>query len=59
MEGVILYIALVVVFVELKKRYLVAFVLFSYGVPFLYLAALALPLGLALPTQPNYGYGAA
>jgi latrophilin 2 len=59
MEGVILYLALVVIFVEPKKRYYVAFMVVSYGIPLLYLAAVTLPLGFALPTQPNYGYGTA
>ena len=56
MEGVVLYVALVRVFVERKKLYLFGFTIISYGVPLLYLGLLALPLGFALPTQPNYGY---
>ena len=59
MEGVILYIALVRVFVERKKLYLFAFTVTSYGLPLLYLGLLTLPLGFALPTQPNYGYDTA
>ena len=56
MEGVVLYVALVCVFVKHKKRYLFAFTIASYGIPLLYLGLLTLPLGFALPTQPNYGY---
>ena len=59
MEGVILYLTLVKVFVKHKKRYMLAFALTSYGVPLLYLGALTLPLGFALDTQPNYGYASA
>ena len=56
MEGVILYVVLVRVFVKNKKCYLIAFTIASYGIPLLYLGVLAIPLGFALPTQPNYGY---
>ena len=58
MEGVFLYIILVRVFVSKSKTklYMLAFTLISYGVPLLYLGLLALPLGFALPAQPNYGY---
>ena len=59
MEGVVLYVALVRVFVRNKKRYLFAFTITSYGIPLLYLGLLTLPLGFALPTQPNYGYNTA
>ena len=59
MEGVILYIALVTVFVKRKKRHLFALILTSYGVPLLYLGALTLPLGFALDKRPNYGYASA
>ena len=59
MEGVFLYVILVRVFDENKKRYALPFTLASYGVPLLYLGFLALPLGFALPTQPNYGYNRA
>lgn len=59
MEGVILYLTLVRVFVKHKKRYMFAFFLTSYGVPLLYLGALTLPLGFALNDDPNYGYASA
>ena len=60
MEGVVLYVILVRVFVKhTEKRYMLAFALTSYGVPLLYLGALTLPLGFALDTQPNYGYASA
>ena len=58
MEGVVLYIILVKVFVSNTKRYMLAFIIISYGLPLVYIG-LTLPLGLALPTQPNYGYDAA
>ena len=56
MEGVVLYVALVHVFVTNEKLYMLAFTIASYGIPSLYLGLLTLPLGFALPTQPNYGY---
>ena len=59
MEGVVLYVVLVRVFVTRKKPYLLGFTLASYGVPLLYLGLLTLPLGFGLPTQPNYGSTAA
>ena len=59
MEGVVLYVALVKVFVKRKKLYMLGFAVTSYGVPLLYLGALTLPLGFALPTQPNFGSAAA
>ena len=55
MEGVVLYVALVHVFVKHKKLYLMTFTIASYGIPLLYLGLLTLPLGFALP-QSNYGY---
>ena len=55
MEGVVLYILLVKVFVTNIKRYMVAFTISSYGLPLVYMG-LTLPLGFVLPTQPNYGY---
>ena len=60
MEGVVLYVVLVRVFVKHTRRYMLAFAVSSYGIPLLYLGALTLPLGFALPTSPhNYGYDAA
>ena len=57
MEGVILYVVLVRVFVKDKKRYLIAFTIASYGIPLLYLGVLAIPLGFViLKNQDNYGY---
>ena len=56
MEGVVLYIILIKVFITNTKRYVFAFTIASYGIPLLYLGLLTLPLGFALPTQPNYGY---
>ena len=59
MEGVVLYIILIKVFVTNTKKYVFAFTIASYGIPLLYLGLLTLPLGFALPTQPNYGYNTA
>ena len=56
MEGVVLYIILIKVFIPNTKRYVFAFTIASYGIPLLYLGLLTLPLGFSLPTQPNYGY---
>ena len=56
MEGVVLYVILVGVFVKHTKWYMFAFTLISYGLPLLYLALLTLPLGFALK-KDNYNYG--
>ena len=58
MEGVVLYIVIIRVFVSNTKQYMLAFIITSYGLPLVYLG-LTLPLGFLLPTQPNYGYEAA
>ena len=55
MEGVVLYVALVRVFVKNKKRYIIAFTVASYGLPLLYMGALSLPLGFGIHAH-NYGY---
>ncbi len=54
MEGVVLYVALVRVFVKHKKRYIWGFTLTSYGLPFLYMGTLTLPIGFAYPGHPYY-----
>jgi len=59
MEGVVLYVALVRVFVTHKRRYIVAFTVTSYGVPLVYMGVLTLPLGFLTHRQPNYGYNTA
>ena len=56
MEGVILYVALVCVFIKHKRRYIFAFTVTSYGLPVVYMGVLTLPLGFGLPNQQNYGY---
>ena len=56
MEGVVLYVVLVRVFVKKTKMYMLAFTLASYGIPLLYLGVLTLPLGFALDERPHYGY---
>jgi len=44
MEGVVLYVVLVRVFVVHTKRYVIAFTIASYGLPFLYVATIGLPV---------------
>ena len=56
MEGVIIYVVLVRVFVVHTKRYMLTFTLTSYGLPLLYMGLLTLPLGFATPNSPYYGY---
>ena len=58
MEGVVLYVVLVRVFVKRTKYYILAFTLASYGIPLLYMGLLTLPLGFALPDQ-HYGSNSA
>ena len=53
MEGGVLYLALVKVFVTYHKRYMLFFTVASYGFPLLYVATLTLPLGF---TRDGYGY---
>ena len=59
MEGVVLCVILVRVFVSNTKIYLFAFTLISYGLPLLYMGLLTLPLGFSLQGDNNYGYEAA
>ena len=54
MEGVVLYIILIRVFVGNTKKYIIGFTLASYGIPLLYMGLLTLPLGFALKDQ-HYG----
>ena len=56
MEGVVLYLVLVKVFVTETRRYMLAFTLASYGIPLLYLGGLTIPLGFALDTGLSF-YG--
>ena len=59
MEGVVLYIILVRVFISNTKRHMIAFTITSYGLPLLYMG-LTLPLGFALSSKHQYyGYEAA
>ena len=55
MEGVVLYVALVRVFVNRTRSYMFGFAVTSYGLPLLYLGV-TLPLGFALQGESNYGY---
>ncbi|XP_064406870.1 adhesion G protein-coupled receptor L3-like isoform X2 [Halichondria panicea] len=57
MEGVVLYLVLVKVFVKQHERkYIIGFTIISYGAPVLYMA-LCIPLGFALSGLENsYGY---
>ena len=56
MEGVVLYVVLVRVFVKNKKLYMLAFTIASYGIPLVYLGLLTLPLGFVLDESDYYGY---
>ena len=56
MEGVVLYVVLVRVFVEHERWYMFAFTVSSYGLPLLYMGLLTLPLGFVLSDKPYYGY---
>ena len=56
MEGVVLYIILIKIFISNTKRIVLIFTIASYGIPLLYLGLLTLPLGFVLPIQPDYGY---
>ena len=55
MEGVVLYLALVKVFVSQKKKYIFGFTVTSYGLPLLYMG-LTLPLGFIFK---SYGHNKA
>ena len=57
MEGVVLYVVLVGVFVKNKKLYMLVFTIASYGIPLLYLGLLTLPLGFVLSDKSDYYYG--
>ena len=59
MEGVVLYLVLVQVFVKKTKLYMLAFTLASYGLPLLYLGLLTIPLGFVHRDQDYYGYNVA
>jgi len=56
MEGVFLYITLIVVFEFHTKRYLALFTVLSYGLPALYMGLLTLPLGFRYFEHAQYGY---
>jgi len=55
MEGVVLYVVLVRVFIKKEKIYMLAFTLVSYGLPALYLI-LTVPMGLVLKGADNNTY---
>ncbi|XP_064399841.1 uncharacterized protein LOC135346210 isoform X4 [Halichondria panicea] len=57
MEGVVLYLVLVKVFVkEHERKYIVSFTIVSYGAPLLYMV-LCIPLGFAVPQlEDSYSY---
>ena len=54
MEGVVLYVVLVRVFVKQQRWYMFGFAAASYGLPAIYMV-LVIPLGLALSNGPHYG----
>jgi hypothetical protein len=56
MEGVVLYVALVTVFINHPKRYIIGFTILSYGAPALYMCGI-IPLGyLVNVTDDRYNY---
>ena len=58
MEGVLLYVMLVRVFVKNQFRYMISFTVVSYGLPALYVFCVAVPLGLTIRDnqgRPQYG----
>lgn len=55
MEGVVLYIILVRVFVGSARKYVFGFTLASYGVPLVYVCAVTVPLGFVREGN-HYGY---
>ena len=57
MEGVVLYVVLVLVFAKHKKLYTLAFTLASYGIPLLYMGLLTLPLGFTQQKDDYHTYG--
>ena len=54
MEGVVLYVVLVRVFIKQQRWYMFWFAAVSYGVPALYMG-LVVPLGLTVGDAPHYG----
>ena len=56
MEGMVLYLALVKVFVSRTKGYLIGLSLVCYGLPVVYMGTITLPLGFALNDKNHYGY---
>ena len=58
MEGVLLYIMLVRVFIKRQSLYLIGFTVVSYGLPALYVFCVTVPLGLTFRDndgRPQYG----
>lgn len=54
MEGVVLYVVLVRVFIKKQRLYMLGFAAVSYGLPALYMG-LVTPLGLVLDDGSHYG----
>lgn len=57
MEGVVLYVALVRVFIKQQRNYIIGFTVVSYGLPALYMC-LTVPLGFGLADEQGPHYGA-
>ncbi|XP_019854997.1 PREDICTED: adhesion G protein-coupled receptor L3-like [Amphimedon queenslandica] len=55
MEGVVLYISLIKVFVKHNKRYMIGFTIISYSVPALYMIIM-IPIGLLVGTEDHVNY---
>lgn len=54
MEGVVLYVVLVRVFIKRQRWYMLGFAGVNYGLPALYMC-LVIPLGLVLGEESHYG----
>ena len=58
MEGVLLYLMLIVVFIKRPHLYMIGFTVVSYGLPALYVFGVSVPLGLTIRDndgRPQYG----
>ena len=57
MEGVVLYVVLVRVFIKRQYLYVIGFTVVSYGLPALYVFCMTTPLGLTITDdlgRPQY-----
>ena len=57
MEGVVLYVVLVRVFIKREYLYMIGFTVVSYGLPALYVFGVTVPLGLIIEDSQGTQYG--